>query len=275
MDDKALDTLHDELYRLMCSFKRVCEENNLTYYLYWGTLIGAVRHSGFIPWDDDVDIVMPREDYERFINLFQDKEYDDWFLDNYRCRSFESMSPLLRINSKRIGIRRDRGNREEYISAFVGIFPLDGLPTEERRRDRQIRKVMLRYGILRASRSSLHGMGSINDRTKFASFLGKLSGTLQVGKIIPPRKAAALVDNCMKQYSLAGSKYCHIIDYTGYKAFFETDTFLPSVRMKFYDEYFNVPENYDALLREYYGNYMQLPPVEERVPKHGIEIKRL
>ena len=133
MDNKALDTLHDELYRMMCSFKRVCEENNLTYYLFWGTLIGAVRHSGFIPWDDDVDIVMPRDDYDRFINLFQDKEYDDWFLDNYRCRSFESMSPLLRINSKRIGIRRDRGNREEYISAFIGIFPLDGLPTEEKK----------------------------------------------------------------------------------------------------------------------------------------------
>ena len=118
-------------------------------------------------------------------------------------------------------------------------------------------------------------MGSINDRTKFDSFLGKISRILQVGKIIPPRKAAAIVDNCMKQYSLVGSKYCHIIDYTGYKAFFETDLFLPSIKMKFNDEYFSVPKNYNMLLREYYGDYMQLPPVEERVPKHGIEIKKL
>ena len=79
-----IDTIHNLQLKLLCFFDKVCKENNLNYFLAGGTLLGAVRHKGFIPWDDDIDVAMPRKDYEKFIDISENfkEEYKIIALEN-------------------------------------------------------------------------------------------------------------------------------------------------------------------------------------------------
>lgn len=273
MENTDLKILQNELLNILKVFKEKCDENGLTYYMFFGSLIGTVRHHGFIPWDDDIDIAMPRDDYDKFVRLFKDYLSDDYFLDGYACPFYKSFSPLTRVNSKKVMIRRDRNNKEEYINAFIGLFPIDGLPTKEYLRDMQIKKIMFTYGLLRASRSSINGVGAINNRTTKENIYVRINSILNIGKILKPRKAAEYVDRTMSKYAFKGSKYCHVMDYDKLKSYYNTKDFFEKIEVPFEDILVTVPKNYDSILRSYYGDYMILPPEEKRVPRHGIQIR--
>lgn len=117
-----LKIVQSEILKILKIFDEKCKENNLKYYIFYGTLLGAVRHKGFIPWDDDIDITMPREDYEKFISLYRDEFFHGYYLDGYNCSRYESYSPVFRINSENVLLRRDKGNKEHWIGAFISIF---------------------------------------------------------------------------------------------------------------------------------------------------------
>ena len=108
-----LKIVQSEILKILKIFDEKCNEINLKYYIFYGTLLGAVRHKGFIPWDDDIDITMPREDYEKFISLYRDEFFRGYYLDGYNCSRYESYSPVFRINSKNVLLRRDKGNKEQ------------------------------------------------------------------------------------------------------------------------------------------------------------------
>lgn len=83
MENDYLRNLHSTMIEILDEFDRICNKHNLTYFLIGGTLLGAVRHKGFIPWDDDMDLAMPREDYEKFINVYYKELNDKYYLDNF------------------------------------------------------------------------------------------------------------------------------------------------------------------------------------------------
>lgn len=273
MGDENLKILQKELLNIFKVFSRKCDENNLAYYLFFGSLIGAIRHQGFIPWDDDIDIAMPREDYDRFIALYKEGLNEEYFLEWYGAQLYQSNSPILRINSRKVSIRRDRNKSENYIPAFIGIYPIDGLPTKPFKRDIHIKRIMFRYGLLRASRASIYGLGSINNRTFKDNILVYINKVIKVGRFLKPRKAAENVDKCMSRYIFKGSKFCHVMDYDRARSFYFTEDFLDRQLVSFEDTNAYVPKGYDRILRDYYGDYMILPPVEERIPRHSIQIK--
>lgn len=109
----------------------ICEENNIDYFLAWGTLIGAVRHKGFIPWDDDVDILMPREDYNKFLKIFLNvtNNYDIYSVNN-TDRYYISLSRIIDNTTIIIGEKKSNEDQKD-CGIFIDIYPLDFVGNNE------------------------------------------------------------------------------------------------------------------------------------------------
>ena len=126
-NDNALLKLQDAEFEVLLEIRRVCQKYNLTYYLSGGTFLGAVRHQGFIPWDDDMDIALPRTDYQKFVRIIQKElpfgmEYKSFDTDA------EYRHPVSRIINNRVRITNHSYKDAQIEAAWVDVFPLDGMP---------------------------------------------------------------------------------------------------------------------------------------------------
>lgn len=144
LDIKEIQEVSLEILKIVAD---ICEEENLRYYLTYGTLIGAIRHKGFIPWDDDIDIAMPRDDYEKLLRYLRDNadKYEHLELFDIRtCPEYPYM--IARVSDNRYVI--DVKNEKPYgMGVFIDIYPLDGLGQTE--------KEALKYGLKGDRLSSL------------------------------------------------------------------------------------------------------------------------
>ena len=118
--------IQNKILEILKIFIETCEENNLTYYALGGTLLGAVRHGGFIPWDDDIDIGMPREDYEKFKKIASEKFNDRYLFLSEDTPGYKKAFSVIRDTSTKIVM--NYSNIEQEESLWIDIFPIDGLP---------------------------------------------------------------------------------------------------------------------------------------------------
>lgn len=133
------------LLELLCKFDDFCKKNDLTYYLFAGTLLGAVRHKGFIPWDDDIDVVMPLEDYHRLINMDPKCVSDDTFVQSYKSDP-EFIQSFMKL-------RKDGTIFKEFLTQhwnihhgiYIDIFPMDGIP-DDPKEERKYFKILNKVG---------------------------------------------------------------------------------------------------------------------------------
>lgn len=237
---------------------KFCDEHNLRYFLAFGTLIGAVRHGGYIPWDDDIDIIMPRPDFNKLIELFQDQGHyrllapahpDSWL---YFIKIFDTRT---------IKIEKGVNYHDNYLGVDIDVFPLDGAPqdTDEYTSLRkQIHDKYKKYCTLRAGFS-----GSLKNRVLY--LLYRLT-SFRVKTILEDA-----VRLCEK-YDFDRSDYCAC--YSRFTQGFRVprENYSSAILMKFEDHDFRVPVGYDAALRARYGDYMQLPPPEKRITHHENKV---
>ena len=243
---------------------RVCKELNLQYFLDSGTLLGAVRHNGFIPWDDDIDICMPRPDYEIFIKKYNklcDKNYYCLDLNNSRKYFF----PFAKVFDKRT-IKTENGKMINWNKLSVDIFPLDAYPEEKQERENfhnEQLKLLDKYEEPRcmyfANTKTLGKKGKIN------VFLAKTFLTRVYAKRINKHAKKYEYSNA----STIGQITC--IYYSRTLRDFDKELFKP-IPHKFEDKEYMIPSGYDTLLKNFYGDYMIPPPPEKRVSTHGIEV---
>lgn len=254
--NSVLSRMHDYIYDILCDIDAFCKEQGITYFLSGGTCLGAVRHQDFIPWDDDADLMMPRKDYERFLNLFNQQ-----FAEKYRTLSLytdESWSRApSRIYNKNTRIQQLYMNEGE-LGIFVDVIPIDGLP-----------KGRLRQYYLENKVRVIAALRNNRMRTKIIPgephyWLKRMIHRFVRG--IDPRKAALYLDKLMKKYEFESSEYvgatlaCHY----GSKEIIKKEYMDREIRIPFRDKLFPVPVGYDQYLRNLYGDYLRMPKNAEQ-----------
>lgn len=252
------DRIKPMLLDILKEIDRYTRENGLRYWLISGTLLGAVRHGGFIPWDDDIDIWMPRPDYERLLKEFDHGYYKVISAHNDRNYPLD----YAKVHDTRTLVVEEGGDGEWGIS--VDIFPLDGLPSvpEAKRmfeKTRRFRRLIANQRFTRKGR-----ICRSNGLAKNVSVI--------LGRMMHPfltlNGLLLRIDRMMQKYDFDSCDYCGCLcwrEITISKAMVETSY------MKFEDGEFAVPKDYDSILRLIFGDYMQLPPEEQRVSNHGIK----
>lgn len=225
-----------------------CKENGLVYYLSGGSCLGAVRHQGFIPWDHDADIMMPRKDYEKFLLNFEKK-----YKGKYKVGSLLTEKKWIRQYSKVWDTRtrlRDKNRNDIERGVSVDIFPIDGLPENEKKRKYYYKLSKLRYYLqLQFSRKGF------NDNEKFKPIKAIL-------RVIPgwrgSRFLSIQINKAAKKYDFDTSKYvgvsvaCHYWD----KETIERKDMDYAVYLLFEGKMFPVVNGYDQYLKNLYGDYM-------------------
>ena len=113
-------------------FDKVCRDNNLKYSLAYGTLLGAVRHQGFIPWDDDIDVMMPRKDYDRLLEIWNSQVTNEYIIQNYKTDfDYTNNFSKIRKNHTTFLQSEDEKNKKYHKGLFIDVFPIDRVATNK------------------------------------------------------------------------------------------------------------------------------------------------
>lgn len=241
---------------------KLCKEYNLRYSLAGGTLIGAIRHKGFIPWDDDIDIFMPRPDFDKFIDVFNEINSSIYIISSPYDKNNFLAGNFLQIYNKNTFLKLISDKYDIKLGAYIDIFPIDGLPNN-------LDHAKKHYSKYKLYRKILHVISEYRYR-KDSAFKNLLS------KVFNPLGNSALESlvRYYYKYDFNSSKYCALLE-PGNRLesnLLETDFFNNLIEVPFEDKKFLAFADYDVYLKRYYGDYMKFPPVEERQRPHNFEL---
>ena len=251
---------------------RVLEELNIPYFMQGGTMLGAIRHDGFIPWDDDVDLGIPRADYDRLL-----KEISARLPENLELRTYDDETDhhyyFARIVDKRYQIRRMGSIEERLENIWVDLFPLDGMPNGLI--SRQWHKMRLLMTRLKFHLSCFEKVNIKRPgRPLVERIIIRIAMITRVGKWWNTRKQLDKMDRLLKKYPPEKSEY--LVNFTGQTSFkfnemFKKEVYGQGKEYPFEDMVLVGPEQYDAYLKSLYGDYMT-PPKEEDRNAHAAEL---
>ena len=248
-----------ELY-LLIEFDKVCRELGLTYFLDSGTALGAIRHGGFIPWDDDIDVGMPRKDYDRFMEIGQSYLPDNIFLQNRRTeKNYIRYAAKLRL--KGTVFPETNGAPYEHNGIFIDIFPFDSIAGNRFWARFNVKTVVEMLHVIRTYRGHDLGVSPSRVRRCLSWFI----------KRMPEGLINRLEKSCIKIALRNKDKEtrfmtCYFWRMSQTKQYlFETSKMLPVKDVLFEGQEVKIMNNPDHYLALMYGNYMQLPPEEKRV----------
>ncbi len=271
MDYLSLEEMQKVNLEMLHEFDNICKENNLSYTLGGGTQLGAVRHHGFIPWDDDIDINMNRPDYEKLMKLYEENKInirkDREIISNRNNTFARHYARYIRYDVKRVS---EYSIDDDCPYIGIEIFVEDGVYSNkilfrfQAWRVKVVRKLLL----LSLSKPNTSSKGKIIASMKdiVRPFLKKI-GSMKIAKHL---------ENICKEVEFDKAKYVAGLNgMYGKKEIWLKEEMLPIIYIDFEDGKFPCYKNYDKYLSNLYGNYMELPPEEKRQPHNdkGYRVK--
>lgn len=256
-------------FEILQKIHAFCKEKGLRYSLGGGTLLGAVRHHGYIPWDDDIDIMLPRPDYEVLLKEINGKysylevqnSYTDRHFPMSWTRIFDNRTLLISMNS--------------VSGVFVDVFPIEGLPAPDK--IGIYRKEVMKYKQRLWRTTRLHKRALLQQKKEHPLrgnfFVNNIKYAMS--RLLYPNRNVIVkrMNDFLQTYSFETSLYAGAITGTyGEKEYMEADVFRSYTELPFEGEYFMCIKKYDAYLEKHYGNYMELPPEEKRVTHHKFKV---
>ena len=254
-------------YDILVAFDKLCEENHLYYTLSGGTLLGAIRHKGFIPWDDDIDVMMPRPDYDRLLHTI-DVNYENFpsYLKVEKWTDGSNEYPFIKVVDKRTKLSAEFYDESRgTTNVWIDVFPIEGNPDDGEALKKLHKKSLFMRKIL-CTKMAKNG-----------------EGTTLIKRILKPFVKLALcpvsfhslckkIDNWAKQYDYHTSNKvgCVMWGY-GVRESMSKAGYDKPVKVQFEKGEFNAPSNYEEYLSNLYGDYMKLPPEDQRVV-HGLTV---
>ena len=258
-----IDILHQVDMEIVRAVVELCDRHGLTYYMLGGTMLGAIRHKGFIPWDDDIDLGMPRRDYEAFLEIAPKELPETLKVVNYR-NTPSYMYYITRVLDTDTRVVEERiGNDNKYTHASIDIFPIDGTPNALLLRKLYFFRVLSHRALM-----SLCYKDSIDRKRRRGgvekAFLWVME-RLPVEKLTTPYKQKCRIDRLLRSQDVEKSEYIGNI-MGAYrtreivpKAFYGKGAMYPFEGMEL-----RGLEKYDEYLTHTYGDYMRLPPEDQR-----------
>ena len=271
---EALKKVQAAETELLGVFADICEKNGLRYYLAYGTLIGAVRHQGFIPWDDDIDVMMPRKDYEKFLKVTQSDLPPEVRINHYSRPDYNFYGSNIRMESKKMQFAIPFGDHLQWENVWIDVIPMDGVPSDEKKRERLFKRFLFNTMLLRVAVTARIGAQESAPRGKLEKIILFLNTRLHLGKLLTIRGCQKRIDRTKSRRDYETSEFVHgwVFAYKG-KCFYHREDFGEGKKLPFGGREFSVPENYDRVLRQIYGDYMILPPEEKRVQSHSVDFR--
>ncbi len=239
---------------------RICKKNKITYYLGEGSLLGAIRHNGFIPWDDDIDVIMMREEYEKFLKVAP-KELKKQYSLQHSTTIKNYWSPYMKVRFLDTSFYRQ--SHIKHLTKDNGpdldIFPIDNVPKLNSFKQK------MQANEIKILRKAISYKLKVYKPKRLIHYIIKYTfGLLSINKL------HKMLDKTFKKYNNPNNKYAvNLASYYDYRRETSPKEWYGKPRMvRFEDKEFPVPSEAEKLLTLIYGDYMILPPVEKRVIKH-------
>lgn len=252
------------LINMLSYFNKYCKKNNIKFFLMYGSLLGAARHKGIIPWDDDIDLVIPRPDYTKLIKKFNNES------ERYKIVSTETYpeytAPLAKIIDTKTILRQHYGYKEKVeLGIYIDLFVYDGLPDDEIERKNHVKKAL--------DLANKWGHANHEFYYKGDSFFKNLARWIWYAptNILGYKHMLKVISKNALKYDYENSNYIGNLLYVVTprevypKSYFETD-YLEFEKMKC-----PVPKEYEKILTQHYGDWKKLPPEEKRVTHHDYD----
>ncbi|HJJ41721.1 MAG TPA: LicD family protein [Methanocorpusculum sp.] len=267
MRELSLDEVKQVQLNILKSVDKFCRENNIKYFLDFGTLLGAVRHKGYIPWDDDIDISMLRKDYERFLSEFNKDRNDSLYALSHRIDPKYSLDFCKIHDSKTKVVDMDTYLKNQYnMGINIDLFPIDNVGSDKFNAYKLFKKTLFAQKVRYVQSYKMKLRKNIIK-------MGVLLILKPISLLFPRDYCAKKMDKAARTYENEESLYAACICQVEFEKHqvFEKSIFDEIVGLEFEGMKFPAPKNYDAILTAEYGDYMTPPPMAERKSLHDFK----
>lgn len=244
---------------ILLDIHKFCEENGLSYFLAYGTLIGALRHKGFIPWDDDIDIQMPRADYNKLIETYKSDRYT--LIKPGSARAVHSFVKI--IDERTVKIEPEYDYKNGNLGIDIDIFPIDGAPQDDAQYDKWFNKLRRIY------RNYVYAMKKPEGSFKHVAKVKLIKLFLK-----KPEYYLRKAEELHRLYPYESSQYVAAVEscFNGKGNRVKAECFDGFTLVPFEGYQLRAPLGYDTVLRSLYGDYMKMPPADKQVTHHSNNV---